>query len=139
VPELRACHDALLADPKAPALFPFGGFGLILVSGVHCDGRFFARRILSFIPTVKKRRLTIPLRRLNYVTDRAVYRASRLKLVLTFDPIVLPLGFQPDWNRWKHLITDKGFGRYSDWIDRIRARLEHTPMEKAELERLAAD
>jgi hypothetical protein len=107
VPELRACHDALLADAKAPALFPFGGFGLILVSGVHSDGRFFARRILSFIPTVKKQRLTVPLRRLNYLPDRAVHRDSRLKLELSFDPILLPLGFQPEWNRWKHLITDK--------------------------------
>ena len=53
VPELRACHDALLADPKTPALFPFGGFGLILVAGTPSDGRFFVRRILSFIPTVK--------------------------------------------------------------------------------------
>ena len=192
VPELRACHDALLADPKAPALFPFGGFGLILVSGVPSDGRFFARRILSFIPTVKKRRLTVPLRKLNYLPDRAVYRDSRLKLEVTFDPILLPLGFQPEWNRWKHLITDKvevrgqfvktgkyirrgsewklvtwetalagsievtlpqnleanllqaqrthqRFGKYSDWIDRIRARLEHAPMEKSELERLAAE
>src|ERR1035438_6804839 len=26
-PELRACYDALLADPEAPALFPYGGFG----------------------------------------------------------------------------------------------------------------
>ena len=26
-PELRACYDALLQDPDAPALFPYGGFG----------------------------------------------------------------------------------------------------------------
>src|ERR1035437_7862452 len=26
-PELRACYDALLADPEAPAIFPYGGFG----------------------------------------------------------------------------------------------------------------
>src|SRR6516225_495256 len=25
-PELRACYDALLADPEAPAIFPYGGF-----------------------------------------------------------------------------------------------------------------
>ena len=26
-PELRACYDALLTDPEAPAKFPYGGFG----------------------------------------------------------------------------------------------------------------
>jgi hypothetical protein len=26
-PELRAVYDALLADPEAPAVFPYGGFG----------------------------------------------------------------------------------------------------------------
>ena len=26
-PELRASYDALLADPEAPAIFPYGGFG----------------------------------------------------------------------------------------------------------------
>jgi len=192
VPELRSCHDALLADPRAPTLFPFGGFGLILVSGIPSDGRFFVRRILSFIPTVKKRHLTVPLRKLNYLPDRVLYRDSRLKLEVTFDPILLPVGFQPEWNRWKHLITAKvdlqaqfvtagkylrrgsewklviwetalagsmevilpinleaslleaqrthqRFGKYADWIDRVRARLEHTAIEKAELERLAAE
>src|SRR5271157_2745054 len=32
-PELRACYDALLADPEAPAIFPYGGFGSLLVAG----------------------------------------------------------------------------------------------------------
>jgi len=192
LPELRACHDALLADPKTPALFPFGGFGLILAAGIPSEGCFFVRRILSFIPTVKGRHLTIPLRKLNYLSDRAIYRDSRLKLEVTFDPAVLPIGFQPDWNRWKHLVTanvslqalfvrtgkyihrsnewklltwetalagslevsvsedlksnlllaqktHQLFGKYSDWIDRVRARLEQTPLEKTEVERLAIE
>ena len=192
VPELRACHDAMLADPKTPALFPFGGFGLILVAGTPTEGRFFARRILSFIPTVKRRHLSIPLRKLNYLPDRASYRDSRLKLEVSFDPILLPIGFQSAWNRWKHLTTAKvdlqaqfmktgkyvrrrnewklvtwetalagslevtvpgnleanltqaqtthqRFGKYSDWIDRVRARLEQTPLEKSELEGLAVE
>ena len=95
VPELRACHDALLADPKTPALFPFAGFGLILVAGTPSDGRFFVRRILSFIPTVKRRHLAVPLRKLNYLPDRAVYRDSRLKLEVTFDPFCCPSAFSP--------------------------------------------
>lgn len=192
VPELRSCHDALVTDSKAPALFPFAGFRLILAVGIPSDGRFFVRRILSFIPTVKKRHLWVPLRKLNYLPDRAVYRDRRLKLEVTFDPILLPVGFEPEWNRWKHLATAKvelqaqfvkrgkyvrkggqwklatwetalagslevtlpqnleenlleaqkthqRFGKYSDWIDRVRARLERTPMEKSELERLAID
>lgn len=190
VPELRACHDALLTDPKAPALFPFAGFGLILAVGIPSEGRFFVRRILSFIPTVKKRHLWVPLRKLNYLPNRAVYRDSRLKLEVTFDPMLLPVGFQPEWNRWKHLATAKvdlraqfvktgkymrkggewklvtwetalagsmevslpedlevnlleaqrthqRFGKFSDWIDRVRALLAHRPMEKSELEHLA--
>jgi len=32
-PGLRACYDALLKDPEAPALFPYGGLGSLLVSG----------------------------------------------------------------------------------------------------------
>jgi len=46
-PGLRACYDALLKDPDAPALFPYGGFGSLLVSGERSrDAKtFFARRI----------------------------------------------------------------------------------------------
>src|SRR2546426_248676 len=41
-PELRACYDSLLRDPSAPALFPYGGFGSILVAGDRSrDGRTF--------------------------------------------------------------------------------------------------
>jgi hypothetical protein len=32
-PELRACYDALLTDPATQALFPYGGFGCLLVAG----------------------------------------------------------------------------------------------------------
>jgi hypothetical protein len=32
-PGLRACYDVLLKDPEAPAIFPYGGFGSLLVSG----------------------------------------------------------------------------------------------------------
>ena len=33
-PELRGCYDQLLAEPSAPAFFPYGGFGSLLVSGI---------------------------------------------------------------------------------------------------------
>ena len=32
-PELRACYDALRGNPEAAALFPYGGFGSLLVAG----------------------------------------------------------------------------------------------------------
>ena len=38
-PELRACYDALRNDPASPVLFPYGGFGSLLV-----DGRSLKRR-----------------------------------------------------------------------------------------------
>ena len=42
-PESRACYDALLADPEAPAMFPYGGFGSLLVSGERSvTGRHFS-------------------------------------------------------------------------------------------------
>jgi len=64
-PGLRACYDALLRDPHAPALFPDGGFGSLLVSGERSrDAQtFFARRILAFLPGRHKRRFHAPLRK----------------------------------------------------------------------------
>src|SRR5665811_1027585 len=32
-PELRACYDTLLADPEAPDVLPYGGFGALIVAG----------------------------------------------------------------------------------------------------------
>ena len=41
-PELRACYDALRSDPASPALFPYGGFGSLLVAGdLSRDGKTF--------------------------------------------------------------------------------------------------
>src|SRR5271157_3999830 len=41
-PELRTCYDALLADPEVPAIFPYGGFGLLVVIGARTrDGQTF--------------------------------------------------------------------------------------------------
>src|SRR5258708_26383972 len=44
-PELCACYDALLNDPTLPALFPYGGFGSLLVAGdISRDGSTFTPR-----------------------------------------------------------------------------------------------
>jgi hypothetical protein len=41
-PELRACYDALLNDPLSPAVFPYGGFGSLVVAGDRSrDGSMF--------------------------------------------------------------------------------------------------
>ena len=57
-PELRACYDGLLRESSAPAIFPYGGFGSILVAGNRSrDGQtFFVTRILFLLPGRRRRR-----------------------------------------------------------------------------------
>ena len=64
-PDLRSCYDALLQDPNAPAVFPYGGFGQCVVSGELAeDGNtFFVRRLLSYLPDQRQRQFRAPLRR----------------------------------------------------------------------------
>jgi hypothetical protein len=190
-PELRASYDALLRDPEAPALFPYGGFGSLLASGDRSrDGqRFFATRILAFRPEMRQRRFRAPLRKFEFFADRAIYHDARRKLDLVADQATMPLVWDENWNRWKHLLAAKveiaatfvqaskyrikrgewalvqwesalpsrlnvklpsnvqedvdrarkayhRFGQYSEAFGRIRARIEHEPVEKRELDRL---
>ena len=108
-PELRACYDALLADPEAPALFPYGGFGSLLVAGEPSrDGRtFFARRILAFSPNLQRRRFHVPLRKCDFYDDRALCRDMRRKLEFWLDSAVLHTLWDRTWNQWKHLLGTK--------------------------------
>ncbi len=108
-PELRACYDTLLGDPEAPAAFPYGGFGSILVSGEHSrDGQtFFARRILMFLPEHRRRRFHSPLRNCDFYADRALCHDARRKLEFWLDPAVLHTMWDASWNRWKHLLGAK--------------------------------
>ena len=108
-PELRACYDALLADPEAPVLFPYGGFGSLLVAGERSrDGHtFFAHRILAFLPNRRQRRFRAPLRQCDFHDDRALYRDNRRKLELWMDPAVLHMMWDASWNQWKHLLGAK--------------------------------
>ena len=108
-PELRACYDALLADPEAPAIFPYGGFGSLLVAGEPSrDGQtFFARRILAFSPDLRRRRFHVPLRRCDFYDDRALCRDMRRKLELWLDPAALHTLWDRTWNQWKHLLGSK--------------------------------
>ena len=108
-PELRACYDALLADPEAPAIFPYGGFGSLLVAGeTSRDGQtFFARRILAFSPDLRRRRFHVPLRKCDFYDDRALCRDVRRKLVFWLDPAALHTLWDRTWNQWKHLLGTK--------------------------------
>jgi len=104
-PELRACYDSLLKDSSAPALFPYGGFGSILVAGDRSrDGQtFFATQILSFQPEHQERRFHAPLRNFDFYDDRAIYRDVRRKLEVTLDQSAMPITWDATWNRWRHL------------------------------------
>jgi curved DNA-binding protein CbpA len=108
-PELRASYDALLSDPTSPALFPYGGFGSLLVAGdISRDGStFYASRILSFLPEQRFKHFRAALRKVAYYNDRAIYRDSRRKLEVLFDQTSLPLLWDSSWNQWKHLLGTK--------------------------------
>ena len=108
-PELRSCYDALLADLEAPAIFPYGGFGSLLVSGERSrDGQtFFAHRILAFSPERRRRRFHLPLRQCDFYEDRALCRDVRRKLEFWLDPALLHTLWDPTWNQWKHLLGAK--------------------------------
>lgn len=192
-PELRACYDALLNDPLSPAVFPYGGFGSLVVAGDRSrDGSmFYASRVLSFLPERKFRHFRAPLRRVEFHNDHAIYRDSRHKLEVFFDRASLPLLWDPSWNQWKHLLgtkisikatfiqsgkyqqragawhlvqwqtalpsgievalpanfpeqfndareTHHHFGQFADALDHIRARIESSPVERADLQKLCA-
>jgi hypothetical protein len=108
-PELRARYDALLMDPESPAIFPYGGFGSLLVSGERSrDGQtFFANRILAFSPERKRHRFYLPLRQCDFHEDRALCRDVRRRLEFWLDPALLHVHWDPSWNRWKHLLPTK--------------------------------
>jgi len=109
LPELRACYDALLADPEVPAIFPYGGLGSLLVAGEPSrDGQtFFASRILAFSPDLRRRRFHVPLRKCDFYDDRALCRDARRKLEFWLDPAVLHTLWDRNWNQWKHLLGTK--------------------------------
>jgi len=108
-PKLRACYDALLANPEVPAIFPYGGFGSLLVAGeLSRDGQtFFARRIVAFSPELRRRRFHVPLRKCDFYDDRALCRDVRRKLEFWLDPAVLHTLWDRTWNQWKHLLGTK--------------------------------
>jgi len=193
-PELRACYDSLLKDTSSPALFPYGGFGSILVAGDRSRDRltFFATQILSFLPECRERRFRAPLRNFDFNNDRAIYRDVRRKLEVMLDQSAMPIAWDATWNQWKHLLGAKvelqgtfvetgkfrhrrgewqlikwetglpsriavkvpaniaeqtetarsryhRFGKFSDALAKIRARIEREPVEREELRNICWD
>jgi len=108
-PEWRACYDALQNDPASPALFPYGGFGSLLVAGdLSRDGKtFYVSRILSFRPEQDFKQLQGPLRKVTFHKHHAIYRDSRHRIEVLFDQASLPLSWDSSWNQWKHLLGAK--------------------------------
>jgi hypothetical protein len=108
-PDLRACYDSLLKDPSASTLFPYGGFGSILVAGdrSHDGQTFFATQILSFQPEHRERRFHAPLRNFDFYQDHAIYRDVRRRLEVTLDQSAMPIIWEATWNRWRHLLGAK--------------------------------
>jgi hypothetical protein len=108
-PELRACYDALLQDPEASTLFPYSGFGSLLVSGDRSrDGKtLFANRILAFRPEIRQRRFRAPLRKFEFYRKHAIYRDARRKLEVMVDQAATPVIWEATWNQWKNLLAAK--------------------------------
>jgi hypothetical protein len=123
-PDLRSCYQALLLDPDAPALFPYGGFGALLAAGELSPDRetFFAKKILSFLPDRREWRFRAPFRKIEFFDGYAVYRDSRRKAEVMLDQLSLPLAFDSTWNQWRHLVSTK-FGVAATFVKSGRYRL----------------
>jgi hypothetical protein len=108
-PQTRSCYDSLLKDSSVPTLFPYGGFGSILVAGNRSpDGQtFFVSKILSFLPEHRERRFRAPLRNIDFHNDRAIYHDVRRKLEVTLDQSAMPITWDATWNQWRHLLGAK--------------------------------
>ena len=108
-PQLQASYESLLSNPEAPAIFPCGGFGRIIVLGDRTrDGQtFFVRQIVSFLPDSTSRRFRAPLRKFEFLSDRALYRDARRKLEVLVDQSAMPIVWDQTWNQWKHFLGTK--------------------------------
>src|SRR6266478_4176682 len=98
--ELRAYYDALLKDSLAPAVFPYGGFGSILVAGERSrmGDAFFTKDIITFLPEQRYRHFRAPLHRCDFYNDHAIYRDLSRKLEVCLDPCVVPFVWDATWN-----------------------------------------
>jgi hypothetical protein len=109
-PDLRNSYDAMRKDEDAPALFPYGGFGSILVEGRLSENgeAFFADRILAYKPEMRSRRVSLLLRRCEFFADRVMCRDARRKIEVWLDANLLPgLDWELTWNQWKDWLKSR--------------------------------
>ncbi len=109
-PALKECYDRIRLHDDALPLFPYGGYGSILVEGrLIDDGKaFLAHRILAFKPEMAERKVSILLRSCEFLPDRIVFRDSRRRLEVWLDGGLLSgLKWDPAWNVWKHWIRSR--------------------------------
>ncbi len=109
-PDLRSCYDAMRKHEDALPLFPYGGFGAILVEGhmSKAGDAFFADQILAYKPETVVRTVNFLLRQCDFLADRVVCRDVRRKLEVWLDSNIVP-GFEWDltWNHWKHWLSTR--------------------------------
>jgi hypothetical protein len=108
--DLRRCYDELRHDDDASPLFPYSGFGSILVEGrLAGDGdAFFADRILAYKPVMRSRKISLLLRQCEFLADRAVCRDGRRKLEVSLDSSLLDgLRWDLSWNHWRHWLRSR--------------------------------
>jgi len=109
-PDFRNCYDAMRKDDDALPLFPYGGFGAILVEG-HLskeEDAFFADRILAYRPETVVRTVNFLLRQCEFLADRLVCRDGRRKLEVWLDSNAIPgLAWDLTWNHWKHWLSTR--------------------------------
>lgn len=107
-PELRRCYGAMCVDDDAAPLFPYGGFGSILVEGNLADGVFFVHRILAYRPEMRQRKFSLLLRRCEFLADRVVCRDPRRHVEVSLDANLLPdLHWDLTWNQWRHWLKSR--------------------------------
>jgi hypothetical protein len=109
-PDLRNCYETLRRDEDAPPVFPYGGFGSILVEGkLSANGEaFFADRILAYKPEMRSQRASLLLRQCEFFPDRVVCHDRRRKLEVWLDSILLPgIDWDLTWNNWKHWLRSR--------------------------------
>ena len=109
-PDLRKCYDTLRREQDAPPVFPYGGFGSILVQGnLSNDGEaFFADRILAYKPEVQSRKVSLLVRQCEFLADRVICRDPQRRLEVTLDSGLLPgMDWDLTWNNWKHWLRSR--------------------------------
>ncbi len=129
-PELRESYDKLLGDPETAVSFPYGGFGSLFVSGAlsRDERTFFVSRILSFRPQQSAKLIRAALRNCTFYEHLALYRDSRRKLEVSLDRGLMPLLWEPSWNRWKHLLGTR-IGIKAVFVQAGRYRYHKTAWE----------